>query len=122
MDGNDSLKRFLLREPLVDENVNANSSEIRMGESRERQDSRNIHGDYYLSRAQVDNWAKEMSAEAIPVNEDTQESPCVSRWHNMINDVTSKMWGIFDETGIFLSLCRHGFVMMVTDMVRSGEL
>jgi hypothetical protein len=32
------------------------------------------------------------------------------------------MWGIFDETGIFLALCRHGFVLVLADMVRSGEL
>ncbi|KAF8335246.1 hypothetical protein F5887DRAFT_892019 [Amanita rubescens] len=32
------------------------------------------------------------------------------------------MWGIFDETGVFVALCRHGFVMLVADMVRSGEM
>ena len=40
----------------------------------------------------------------------------------MKEDVTSRMWGVFDETGIFLSLCRHGFVLLATDMVQSGEL
>jgi hypothetical protein len=40
----------------------------------------------------------------------------------MVNEATAKMWGIFDETGIFLALCRHGFMMLVVDMVRSGEL
>lgn len=40
----------------------------------------------------------------------------------MINEITAKMWGIFDETGIFLALCQHGFVLVVADMVRSGEL
>ncbi|KAJ6470175.1 hypothetical protein DFH09DRAFT_1110926 [Mycena vulgaris] len=49
-------------------------------------------------------------------------NPCADRWKNMINDVTSKMWGIFDETGVFLALCRHGFVLVLTDMIRSGEL
>jgi len=34
---------------------------------------------------------------------------------------TGKMWGIFEETGIFLSLCRHGFVLVAADMIRSGE-
>lgn len=29
---------------------------------------------------------------------------------------------MYDETGIFLSLCRHGFVLLVTDMIKSGEL
>ncbi|KAJ7822918.1 hypothetical protein B0H14DRAFT_3470428 [Mycena olivaceomarginata] len=32
------------------------------------------------------------------------------------------MWGIFDETGTLLALCRHGFALVVANMVRSGEL
>lgn len=40
----------------------------------------------------------------------------------MKDEVTSRMWGVFDETGIFLALCRHGFVLLVADMVKSGEL
>jgi len=40
----------------------------------------------------------------------------------MKDDITKKMWGIFDETGIFLALCRHGFSLVIADMVRSGEL
>ncbi|KAF8153713.1 hypothetical protein K438DRAFT_1987421 [Mycena galopus ATCC 62051] len=49
-------------------------------------------------------------------------NPCSDQWKNMINNVTSKMWGIFDETSIFLGLCQHGFVLVVADMIRSGEL
>jgi len=40
----------------------------------------------------------------------------------MKDEVTARTWGIFDETGIFLALCRHGFVLLVADMVKSGEL
>ena len=40
----------------------------------------------------------------------------------MKDEVTSRMWGVFDKTGIFLVLCRHGFVLLVADMVKSGEL
>lgn len=40
----------------------------------------------------------------------------------MTEELTSKMWGIFDETGVFLALCRHGFVLLVADMIKSGEL
>jgi hypothetical protein len=40
----------------------------------------------------------------------------------MKDDITKKMWGIFDETGIFLALCRHGFALVIADMVMSGEL
>ncbi|KAK0234774.1 hypothetical protein EDD85DRAFT_922733 [Armillaria nabsnona] len=40
----------------------------------------------------------------------------------MKNDMHSSMWGVFDKTGIFVSLCRHGFLLLATDMVQSGEL
>ena len=49
-------------------------------------------------------------------------NPCADRWKNMKDEITKKMWGIFDETGIFLSLCRHGFSLVIADMVQSGEL
>jgi Kyakuja-Dileera-Zisupton transposase len=40
----------------------------------------------------------------------------------MKDDITKKMGGIFDETGIFLALCHHRFSPVIADMVRSGEL
>jgi hypothetical protein len=40
----------------------------------------------------------------------------------MVEDVTAKMWGIFDETRIFLCLYRHGFMLMIVNMIKSGEL
>jgi hypothetical protein len=51
-----------------------------------------------------------------------QASACEERWKNLSEDLTSKMWGIFDETGVFVALCRHGFTLLLADMVRSGEL
>lgn len=51
-----------------------------------------------------------------------EASACEERWKNLSDELTSKMWGIFDETGIFIALCRHSFVLLVADMVRSGEL
>lgn len=47
---------------------------------------------------------------------------CEERWKNLGEDVTKKMWGVYDETGVFVCLCRHSFVLMIADMVRSGEL
>jgi len=38
----------------------------------------------------------------------------------MKDDITKKMWGIFDETGIFLGLWRHGFTLVIANMVMSG--
>ncbi|KAJ6518121.1 hypothetical protein C8R47DRAFT_1205193 [Mycena vitilis] len=40
----------------------------------------------------------------------------------MKEDVTSRAYGMYDETGFFPALCRHGFVLKVVDMVKSGEL
>ncbi|KAF8143976.1 hypothetical protein K438DRAFT_1922403 [Mycena galopus ATCC 62051] len=84
MDGNDSLKR---EEPVL-------------GPSKEREDSRDGGEDYFLSREEVDKWAKGRVADVLPTD---ANNPCSDRWKNMINDVTSCMWGIFDETGIFLA-------------------
>ncbi|KAJ7790236.1 hypothetical protein B0H14DRAFT_3094724 [Mycena olivaceomarginata] len=108
MDGNDSLKRVLKRLK-----TDGSEEEPTAGPSIERDDSRDGGEDYFLRRERVDRWVR---SRGDPSN------PCSGRWKNMINDVTSKMWGIFDETGIFLALCRHGFALVVADMVRSGEL
>lgn len=32
------------------------------------------------------------------------------------------MFAVFDESGIFIAACRHRFVLLACDMVRSGEL
>ncbi len=55
--------------------------------------------------------------EGVPV-----DNPCVARWTNLGDDSTKNMWGIFEETGIFLGACRHGVALAICDMVRSGEL
>ncbi|KAF8166437.1 hypothetical protein K438DRAFT_1921486 [Mycena galopus ATCC 62051] len=114
MDGNDSLKRVLRRTK-----TDGSEEEPVLGPSKEREDSRDGGEDYFLSREEVDKWAKGRVADVLPTD---ANNPCSDRWKNMINDVTSRMWGIFDETGIFLGLCRHGVVLVVADMVRSGEL
>jgi hypothetical protein len=56
------------------------------------------------------------------LQDDDDYNPCADRWKNMKEDITRRMWAIFDETGIFLALCRHGFALVIADMVRSGEL
>ncbi|KAJ7159890.1 hypothetical protein C8R43DRAFT_881551 [Mycena crocata] len=122
MDGNNLLKRVLRREKASMENME--SAEPTLAKSRERVDNRDAGDGYILSREKVDVWAKTRLAEILPMEEgnSASDNPCADRWKNMVNDVTSKMWGIFDETGIFLALCRHGFVLVLADMIRSGEL
>ncbi|KAJ7050772.1 hypothetical protein C8F01DRAFT_1000087 [Mycena amicta] len=114
MDGNDSLKRVLRREGVAED------SDRTVGASAEREDSRDGGDGYFLSREVVDRWARRQLGNLLPT--EGEANPCAGRWHNMVEDVTAKMWAVFDETGIFLSLCRHGFVLLIVDMIQSGEL
>lgn len=118
MDGNESLKRVLRREALVDDEGNPLYTNV------ELQDGREVAGDYYLNRERADFWVKDRISNMLPslhLQED-EENPCASRWTNMVNEMTARTWAVFDETGIFLALCRHGFALVVADMVRSGEM
>ncbi|KAJ7855154.1 hypothetical protein B0H14DRAFT_2353371 [Mycena olivaceomarginata] len=135
MDGNDLLKRVLRREKVASE-----MGEPVLGRSREHVDNRDAGDGYYLQRERVERWVRDRVADRLPMEPTVsacpvrfyiarctkisqgKDNPCADRWKNMINDVTSKMWGIFDETGIFLALCRHGFVLVLADMIKSGEL
>ncbi|EGN93414.1 hypothetical protein SERLA73DRAFT_63966 [Serpula lacrymans var. lacrymans S7.3] len=40
----------------------------------------------------------------------------------MKEDFTKMMWGIFEGSRIVLALCRHGFLLVIVDMVQSSEL
>ncbi|RDB25832.1 hypothetical protein Hypma_006599 [Hypsizygus marmoreus] len=68
--------------------------------------------------------SEETEADGDPTDGDPFASPsgCTDNWKAAASDEKKKMWAIFDESGIFASACRHGFVMWITDMVRSGEL
>jgi hypothetical protein len=136
-DGNDSLKRVLRRDKVA--MADSETGEPVLGKSSERVDNRDAGDGYFSLREQVEKWAKDRVADRLPMQAagkvralsrpmlpsnavQEEDNLCADRWKNMINDVTSKMWGIFDETGIFLALCRHGFVLVIADMIRSGEL
>ncbi|KAI0371593.1 hypothetical protein BV20DRAFT_1035224 [Pilatotrama ljubarskyi] len=66
------------------------------GDSRIFEDS-----DYFLPKEYVERFAHEKAAQS---------------------DEKKRSWDIFDETGIFASACRHGFILWIIDMVHSGEL
>ncbi|KAJ7433562.1 hypothetical protein FB451DRAFT_1345086 [Mycena latifolia] len=124
MDGNNSLRRFRQMSCTEEDVVEDWAA---MGELRARKDNCKVPGDYYLTQEAVDKWAKEglddlmkgFSSEEEWVEE---EDGCSKRWSNMREEITSRALGMYDETGIFLSLCRHGFVLLVADMIQSGEL
>ncbi|KAJ7232802.1 hypothetical protein C8J57DRAFT_1480529 [Mycena rebaudengoi] len=125
MDGNNSLKRFHRRErDVVREEGGATAREV-PGESKERKDNRTAPGDYYLTREEVNKWAEggidELMRGFVP-------DPLITvrnGWRKMMEyegGGNGEGVGAYEETGVFLSLCRHGFVLLITDMVRSGEL
>ncbi|KAJ7836943.1 hypothetical protein B0H13DRAFT_2422497 [Mycena leptocephala] len=105
------------------------------GASKERENDRALPGDYYLPREEVDRWSKDGVDELMKgferqegkEGEEGEESldeggGCAERWQNMKEAVTTRAYGMYDETGFFPSLCRHGFVLVVVDMIKSGEL
>ena len=136
VDGNDSLKRILRREEVPEQQEDSQKSATAaqaqttmeggphplLGPSSEVKDSRTAGHGVYLSREQVDEWAKEVLKEDMPDFDYDDDNPCAECWRNMKTELTTKMWGIFEETGLFLALCRHGFVLLLVDMVQSGEL
>ncbi|KAJ7663692.1 hypothetical protein B0H14DRAFT_3102631 [Mycena olivaceomarginata] len=120
-DGGNSLKRVLQRNKV--ESEPGDGPEFVVGESKEYTDNRDASDWYFLAREKVNELAKHRIAERMPMEAiEDKTNPCAERWKNMIEDVTAKMWGIFDETGIFVCLCHHGFVLMIVDMIKSGEL
>ncbi|KAJ7605703.1 hypothetical protein DFH06DRAFT_921037, partial [Mycena polygramma] len=121
IDGNNSLKRVLMKERGVDEN----GVPLRGGSERPDPRTSEGGGSYFMTREKVDRWSKDVLAQLVTVPRSAdpdEDSECQERWKNMSEELTERMWGIFDETGVFLALCRHGFVLLVADMVRSGEL
>jgi hypothetical protein len=55
---------------------------------------------------------------------DTSETldDCVKRWRNAGPEARKKMFALFAVSGIFLVVCHHGHVLVICDMIRSGEL
>jgi hypothetical protein len=49
-------------------------------------------------------------------------NPCTERWKNAGPDGQKKMFSMFLITGVFLCLCRHGILLLLCDMIQSGEL
>ncbi|KAJ3527564.1 hypothetical protein NM688_g8112 [Phlebia brevispora] len=132
-DGNNSLKRMLT-----------------LGD-RQAADVRVWEGDYFLPRSYVDQFADEVHksskgpyvpGDADDIGDDGSDNDsangdegdptdgaanltvdgCVKNWKANAADEKKRMWAMFDESGIFMSACRHHMVTWSCDMVRSGEL
>lgn len=134
IDGSDSLRRVERRGDAALEPLKEGESEgvQRLGPLKERTDRRIGGGDYFLSWNEVDVWAKEnwvdMPTEGQPADTPKtalemlwEEGRCEERWNNMKEKNTARSVGRFYEWGWFVLLCRHMFLLLACDMIRSGE-
>lgn len=47
---------------------------------------------------------------------------CVEHWRSAGPEARKKMFALFAIAGIFIAVCRHGHLLAICDMIRSGEL
>lgn len=111
-DGNDSLKRVATR--ILDGDIDHVAASPPTSEHT-------FHHEQYLTREFVDKFASERQTGHSIVDEDGDGNLCAERWKNMKDNATQKMWNVFDESGVFIAVCRHGFCLLIADMVQSGE-
>lgn len=101
------------------ETVNELQDEVKRKAARTREDG---EANGRMPSGRSDTAANDAINEGSPVDGLEEQTPCTTRWVNLASDAQKRMWGIFDETGIFIAACRHGVVFSICDMVRSGEL
>ncbi|KAF8525692.1 hypothetical protein JB92DRAFT_2701185, partial [Gautieria morchelliformis] len=112
LDGNNSLKRFVRAD--------------------RQSDTLTFNSDYFLSRETVDQFAHEVkrkvktsdkeSVKGDPTDGHSSVATCSDRWRAAMANTLKGMYNAFEETGVFVSVCRHGFIWTIVDMIRSGEL
>ncbi|KAG1871676.1 hypothetical protein F4604DRAFT_1881103 [Suillus subluteus] len=107
MDGNNSLKR-------VDGSGHA--------------DERIFPSDYLIAPSEVELFKDDVRLRPgtrIPTDvapsTTNDDSACTENWKTA-NTVSENTVSIFDQTGIFISACRHGIVQTLVEMRKSGEL
>lgn len=67
MDGNDSLKRIIHRDPAAEDE----NRELTPGASKDLCNDHDVEGDYYLHRETVNQWAKGVLQEMLPTGKDS---------------------------------------------------
>jgi hypothetical protein len=141
MDGNDSLKRIrtIGNHQRADMRVFSESDYFIPSEevdkfANEVRGRVSVKSNAVSSEDQQDEWEDVTDEPEVPINpEDTGGDPtdgsdnlaidgCVHNWKAAQSDSKKKSWEIFEENGLFASGCRHGMILWIMDMVRSGEL
>ncbi|KIY46451.1 hypothetical protein FISHEDRAFT_47269 [Fistulina hepatica ATCC 64428] len=136
MDGNNSLKRIAgLRERtrgdcsafdsdyfISEEFVNSFAHEVQSHRHDSHPSAPEQSTD--LRTTDEDEDDKEDGAQPLlnALNETVAPTPCADNWKAAMASEVKRMWGIYRETGVFATACRHGFILWLADMVQSGEL
>ncbi|EJD44351.1 hypothetical protein AURDEDRAFT_65395 [Auricularia subglabra TFB-10046 SS5] len=91
-------------------------------------DTRAFETDYRVPPEEVDLCANEAPAFTIvaepgePGDDAPSPSLCAHRWKNAKAEHHKIAPGMYEQTGMFVINCRHGFVRWFAEMLRSGEL
>lgn len=75
-----------------------------------------------MSNVDVDVYDDDWDAEPDTETEVSNMFNCVNQWCNARSDVCKKTFSVFKESGIFVATCRHQFVLLACDMIKSSEL
>lgn len=78
--------------------------------------------DFYIPRSVVNLFQDEVNRTQKERKHPDGLKSCTDNWKADAPDAEKKTWDAFDETGFFISTCRHQIVITICDMVRSGEL
>ncbi|KAG0705573.1 hypothetical protein DFH29DRAFT_980829 [Suillus ampliporus] len=82
--------------------------------------------DFWVDPESVDKFSGEAEEgndiEDTAVETNPAPFSCADQWKNTGPETWKKMFSIFDQLGIFIAACRHRFVLLACDMIRSGEL
>ena len=91
-------------------------------------DERIFASDYHISSGAVDCFKDDVRNRSAARNQATTEMtgdgvqpPCTDNW-KAANTVQESSVKIFEQTGIFISACRHGIMETFCEMRCSGEL
>ncbi|KAI0054626.1 hypothetical protein BV25DRAFT_1816807, partial [Artomyces pyxidatus] len=97
-------------------------------------DTREFRSNYFIAPQQVDKFKDEVKPrprkgknkepdpdDGLPIS--GKKSKCTENWRTEnANTMGKGVTEVFDQTGVFVGVCRHGIVEVVVEMIRSGEL
>ncbi|KAI6022985.1 hypothetical protein BKA83DRAFT_4627227 [Pisolithus microcarpus] len=84
-------------------------------------DSRLFHSDYFVPHAEVERFKDDVRDRPGEVSREKRATTCTDNW-TAAKSVEENQIQVFEQTGIFVMACCHGFVECVAEMKRSGEL